>query len=347
MICPILGGMAASDLRKWQFWIDRGGTFTDVIGCATDGTIIVKKLLSQNEQKYPDAAVFGIREILGLNDRESIDPSRIAAVKMGTTVATNALLERKGEPTVLIVNKGFRDALRIAYQNRPDIFARHIVLAERVYERVIEIDCRFSVDGEEISPLDEQEVKDKLAAAYSDGFRSCAICFMHGYRFSKHELIVEQIASQSGFTQISSSSASPLVKFVGRGDTAVVDAYLSPILRRYVNQVTNELGNANVLFMQSNGGLINARSFRGKDSLLSGPAGGIVGAVETCAEIGIDKIIAFDMGGTSTDVSHYDHNHGYERTLASEISGVRIRAPMMSIHPVAAGGGSIVRFDGA
>jgi 5-oxoprolinase (ATP-hydrolysing) len=331
---------------RWQFWIDRGGTFTDVVARRPDGSLVTHKLLSENPERYRDAALQGIRALLGLQGADPIPAAAIEAVKMGTTVATNALLERKGEATVLVITKGFGDALRIGYQNRPHLFAREIVLPELLYARVIEVDERVTASGEALAAPDEEAVRRDLQAAFDDGFRSAAIVFMHGYRFSEHERQVAELARQVGFTQVSASHAvSPLMKLVSRGDTTVVDAYLSPILRRYVDQVASELGDARLMFMQSNGGLTDARLFQGKDSILSGPAGGIVGAVETAAMGGFEKIITFDMGGTSTDVAHYDGE--YERAFETQVAGVRMRAPMMRIHTVAAGGGSILHFDGA
>ncbi|HVJ35825.1 MAG TPA: hydantoinase/oxoprolinase family protein, partial [Terriglobia bacterium] len=332
---------------QWQFWIDRGGTFTDVVAKRPDGSLLTHKLLSENPERYRDAAMQGIRDLLGLGADAPL-PVEVQAIKMGTTVATNALLERKGEPTLLVVTKGFRDALRIAYQNRPKIFARRIVLPELLYEKVIEVDERVTASGEVLQKLDLAAAKRDLQAAYDDGLRVIAILLMHGYRFTEHEKQLADLAAGIGFTQISvSHQVSPLMKLVSRGDTTVVDAYLSPILRRYVDRVAGEIGNTTtrLMFMQSNGGLTDARSFQGKDSILSGPAGGIVGAVQTAAMAGFDKIIGFDMGGTSTDVSHY--NGAYERTFDAQVAGVRIRAPMMQIHTVAAGGGSILFFDGA
>ena len=265
---------------------------------------------------------------------------------MGTTVATNALLERNGERTLLAVTRGFADQLRIGYQNRPNIFARKIELPELLYETVIEIDERLSAEGDVLTPLDEDEARGSLQQAYDSGVRSVAICFMHGYRFHDHERIVAAIARDIGFTQVSvSHEVSPLMKFVGRGDTTVVDAYVSPILRRYVDLIASQTGDARLMFMQSNGGLADARFFQGKDSILSGPAGGIVGAAKTAQMAGYDKIIGFDMGGTSTDVAHYDGE--YERAFETLVAGVRMRAPMMNIHTVAAGGGSILHFDGS
>ncbi len=341
-----LGMEPSSGDGRWQFWIDRGGTFTDVVARRPDGGLMTHKLLSENPERYSDAALEGIRALLGLATGDEIPDEAIAAVKMGTTVATNALLERKGERTVLVITKGFGDVLRIGYQNRPDLFARHIVLPELLYSRVIEVDERVTAAGEVLARPDETAVSRDLEAAFAEGFRSAAIVFMHGYRFSEHERRVADLARAAGFTQVSAShEVSPLMKLVSRGDTTVVDAYLSPILRRYVDQVAAELGDARLMFMQSNGGLTDARLFQGKDSILSGPAGGIVGAVVTAAMGGFDKIITFDMGGTSTDVAHYDRE--YERAFETLVAGVRMRAPMMRIHTVAAGGGSILYFDGA
>src|SRR5437868_8943966 len=331
---------------RWQFWIDRGGTFTDVVARKPDGTIVTHKLLSENPERYSDAAIAGIRALLNVPMGKAIPGERIEAVKMGTTVATNALLERKGEPTVLFVTRGFRDALRIAYQNRPRLFDRHIVLPEMLYGKVVEVDERVGPRGEIVLPLDAERAGADLQAAYAEGYRSIAIVFMHGYRFTEHEERVAELARDAGFTQISvSHRVSPLMKLVGRGDTTVVDAYLSPILGRYVRQVAGELEGVRLFFMQSNGGLADARRFQGKDAILSGPAGGIVGAARTAAAAGFERIIGFDMGGTSTDVSHYAGS--FEREFETRVAGVRMRAPMMSIHTVAAGGGSILHFDGA
>jgi 5-oxoprolinase (ATP-hydrolysing) len=347
-------GKSITEPNNWQFWIDRGGTFTDIVAQHPSGAITVHKLLSENPDRYPDAAIHGIREMLQLAPDAAIPTAEIDAIKMGTTVATNALLERQGDRVLLLVTKGFRDALRIGYQNRPRIFDRHIVLPEMLYEQVIEVEERHSAQGEVLTPLNiTEDFVAQLQAAYEQGIRSCAIVLMHGYRYPKHEQQLAELATTIGFTQISvSHQVSPLVKFVSRGDTTVVDAYLSPILRRYVTQVTQALGDPsiNLMFMQSNGGLTAASQFQGKDSILSGPAGGIVGAVKTSAQAGFDRIIGFDMGGTSTDVSHFNAalNHGqYERTLETEVAGVRLRVPMMAIHTVAAGGGSILSFDGA
>jgi 5-oxoprolinase (ATP-hydrolysing) len=373
-----------TDRTRWQFWIDRGGTFTDIVAKRPDGKLIIHKLLSENPDRYTDAAVQGIRDILGIPADVPIPAADIEAIKMGTTVATNALLERKGDRTILLITKGFGDSLRIGYQNRPNIFARHIVLPEMLYDRVIEVAERYSATGEELAAVNFDFIP-FLQQAYDDGIRSCAIVFMHGYRYSQHEKQVAKIAREIGFTQISvSHEVSPLMKLVSRGDTSVVDAYLSPILRRYIEQVTSQLieaepldlrsqaepGNEAIppdnvgavppcppssippdsclpklMFMQSNGGLVDAAQFQGKNSILSGPAGGIVGAVQTSKMAGFDKIITFDMGGTSTDVAHF--NGEYEREFETEIAGVRLRSPVMAIHTVAAGGGSILFFDGA
>ena len=340
----------ASNANRWQFWIDRGGTFTDVVAKRPDGTLATHKLLSENPERYRDAALAGIRHLLGLAPGERIPPEAIEAVKMGTTVATNALLERRGERTLLLVTRGFRDALRIAYQNRPRLFERHIVLPELLYSKVVEVEERVGARGEVLSPLAVERTREDLRAAFAEGYRSVAIVFMHGYRYGEHERIAAGLARSAGFTQVSvSHEVSPLMKLVSRGDTTVVDAYLSPILRRYVDGVAEELADVRLMFMQSNGGLTDARRFQGKDSILSGPAGGIVGAVRTSLSAGFDKIIGFDMGGTSTDVSHFAGAQlsDMERAFETQVAGVRMRAPMMSIHTVAAGGGSILHFDGA
>jgi 5-oxoprolinase (ATP-hydrolysing) len=335
---------------RWQFWIDRGGTFTDVVARRPDGTLATHKLLSEDLGRYGDAALAGIRHLLGLAAGERIPPAAIEAVKMGTTVATNALLERKGERTALFITRGFRDALRIAYQNRPRLFDRHIVLPELLYSKVVEVEERVGARGEVLLPLDSGRTQADLQQTFDEGYRSIAIVFMHGYRHNAHERTVAGLARAVGFTQVSvSHEVSPLMKLVSRGDTTVVDAYLSPILRRYIDSVAAELEDVRLMFMQSNGGLTDARRFQGKDSILSGPAGGIVGAVRTSLAAGFDKIIGFDMGGTSTDVSHFAGSQlaDLERTFETQVAGVRMRAPMMSIHTVAAGGGSILHFDGA
>ncbi|MEO8857228.1 MAG: hydantoinase/oxoprolinase family protein, partial [Burkholderiaceae bacterium] len=341
--------------RRWQFWIDRGGTFTDVVGRRPDGSLVTHKLLSDNPEQYADSALAGIRHLLGLKNGEPVTPQLVESVKMGTTVATNALLERRGEPTLLVTTRGFRDGLRIGYQNRPRLFDRCIVLPELLYSAVIEANERIGAQGELVTPLDEADLREALHAQFVSGLRSVAIVFMHGYRFHAHERIAKGIAQEIGFTQISvSHETSPMMKIVSRGDTTVVDAYLSPILRRYVEQVAADLPGVALYFMQSSGGLADAHAFRGKDAILSGPAGGIVGMARTAelalaeepgAVAGAIKVIGFDMGGTSTDVSHYAGE--FERQFETQVAGVRMRAPMMSIHTVAAGGGSILSFDGA
>ena len=335
----------------WQFWVDRGGTFTDIVAKSPDGRLVSHKLLSDNPERYKDAAVQGIRELLGLERGASIPPGTIEHVKMGTTVATNALLERKGERTLFVTTRGFGDALRIGYQNRPRLFDLNIVLPSLLYEQVIEVDERVDAGGKVLSPLDDDRVRADLQTAFDAGIRAVAVAFIHGYRFHDHELRVGEICREVGFTRISlSHEASPLIKLVSRGDTTVVDAYLSPILGRYVQQVADELGTEGeggprLMFMQSNGGLTDARLFQGKDAILSGPAGGVVGMTRTAAMSGFHKLIGFDMGGTSTDVTHYDGE--YERSFETLVAGVRMRAPMMHIHTVAAGGGSILQFDGS
>ncbi len=336
----------APTARRWQFWIDRGGTFTDVIGRAGDGTLHTLKLLSDNPEHYADAAVEGMRRLLGLQPQQPITPQLVDCVKMGTTVATNALLERKGDRTLLVTTRGFRDALRIAYQARPKLFERHIVLPEMLYERVVEADERIDAHGTMLVPLNLAALRRDLQAAFDAGIRACAIVFMHGYRFTAHEAAAARLARDIGFTQVSvSHEVSPLMKLVARGDTTVVDAYLSPILRRYVEQVAAQMPGVRLYFMQSSGGLAEAHHFQGKDAILSGPAGGIVGMARTALAAGHAKVIGFDMGGTSTDVSHFAGE--FERAFDTQVAGVRVRAPMMSIHTVAAGGGSLLSFDGA
>ncbi|MEO5322819.1 hydantoinase B/oxoprolinase family protein [Mesorhizobium sp. CC13] len=372
---------------KWDFWIDRGGTFTDVIGRDPEGGLHPRKLLSENPEAYRDAAIQGIRDLLGLAPGAAIPPGSIGDIRMGTTVATNALLERKGDRVLLLITKGFRDALRIAYQARPDIFAKEIILPEQLYERVVEVDERVRVDGCVERLLDIAEIKPILMQARADGIDAVAIVFMHAWKFPEHERAVAAVCRKCGFSQVSvSHEVSPLIKLVGRGDTTVVDAYLSPILSRYVQQVAGELGASpsplwggsdgeagrgggddgatgsiptpvlrtdpphkgegekpRLMFMMSSGGLTAADLFQGKDALLSGPAGGVVGMVETAKLAGFDRVIGFDMGGTSTDVAHYDGD--YERSFDTEVAGVRVRAPMMRIHTVAAGGGSVLHFE--
>lgn len=351
-----------------KVFADRGGTFTDIVAVTNNQTIIdrlsihperflivplskkqwviVYKLLSENPEQYQDAAIQGIRDIMGLSGNEPIVGEAIEVVKMGTTVATNALLERKGDRVVLLITKGFKDALRIGYQNRPNIFARHIVLPTMLYEQVIEVDERYDTHGNELTPVNIEQVRNDLQAVYNIGIRSCAIVFMHSDRYPNHEQQVTKIAAEIGFTQISvSHQVSPLMKLVSRGDTTVVDAYLTPILRRYVNQIASQLPGVKLMFMKSDGGLVAAEQFQGKDSILSGPAGGIVGAVQTSKRAGFELVITFDMGGTSTDVAHFKGE--YERQLDSEIAGVRMRVPVLAINTIAAGGGSILFFDGS
>ena len=351
-----------------KVFADRGGTFTDIVAVTNDQAvvdqvaiypqrflivplpkqewIIVYKLLSENPEQYQDAAIQGIRDILGLAKDEAIPTAGIEVVKMGTTVATNALLERKGDRVALLITKGFKDALRIAYQNRPDIFARQIILPTMLYEEVIEVEQRYDARGNELIPLNIERVKKDLQTVYDEGIRSCAIVFMHSDRYPLHEQQVAQLAQEIGFIQISvSHQVSPLMKLLSRGDTTVVDAYLTPILRRYVNQVASKLPGVKLMFMKSDGGLVAAEQFQGKDSILSGPAGGIVGAVQTSKRAGFEKIITFDMGGTSTDVAHFKVE--YERQLESEIAGARMRVPVLAINTIAAGGGSILFFDGS
>ncbi|BAZ67175.1 hydantoinase/oxoprolinase [Fischerella sp. NIES-4106] len=354
--------------KMLKVFADRGGTFTDIVAVADNQAIInrlsqhqerflivplpnhqyiiVYKLLSENPEQYQDAVIQGIRDIIGLSRHQPIPPEAIEVVKMGTTVATNALLERHGDRVVLVITKGFKDALRIGYQNRPHIFARHIILPTMLYERVIEVDERYDANGNELAPVSIEQVKKDLETAYKKGIRSCAIVFMHGDRYPDHEQQVAQIAQEIGLTQISiSHQVSPLMKLVSRGDTTVVDAYLTPILRRYVKQVASQLPGVRLMFMKSDGGLTDAQQFQGKDSILSGPAGGIVGAVQTSQRAGFDLIITFDMGGTSTDVAHFKGE--YERQLESEIAGARMRVPVLAINTIAAGGGSILFFDGS
>jgi 5-oxoprolinase (ATP-hydrolysing) len=331
---------------RWEFWIDRGGTFTDLVARRPDGTLAVHKLLSENPGRYDDPAVAGIRQMLSVPPGEPIPAQRISVVRLGTTVATNALLERKGEPTVLVITAGFADALRIGYQERPAIFARQIVRPEMVYSRVIEVAERVGPHGEIVVPLDAERVARDLRAAHTDGFRSVAVVCLHGYRYPAHETRIGEIARAAGFTQVSESHAtSPLMKLISRGDTTLVDAYLSPILARYVDRVAGELRGVRLQFMQSNGGLTEAHLFRGKDAILSGPAGGIVGMARTAQAAGFGRVIGFDMGGTSTDVSHFAGD--FERQYETQVGGVRMRAPMLSIYTVAAGGGSVLHFDGS
>ncbi|MCC6982444.1 MAG: hydantoinase B/oxoprolinase family protein [Bauldia sp.] len=330
--------------QGWHFWVDRGGTFTDIVARDPEGRLTTHKLLSASTA-YDDATVEGIRRVLAIPAGEPIPDGLIAEVRLGTTIATNALLERKGERTLLLVTRGFRDALRIGYQARPDIFARRIVKPEMLNERVAEIDERVRADGTVERAPDLAAIEPELRDALSAGIKSVAVCLMHAWRFPEHEQRVAARAKALGFTQVSAShEVSPLVKFVGRGDTTVVDAYLSPLVRRYVEGLQAELGGARLLLMQSSGGLAEAASFHGRNAILSGPAGGVVAAVATAREAGFERVIGFDMGGTSTDVAHYDG--AFERTTETEVAGVRVRAPMMRIHTVAAGGGSILAHEG-
>jgi 5-oxoprolinase (ATP-hydrolysing) len=351
-----------------KVFADRGGTFTDIVAVTDSQAVIDKllnhperflivplphqqwtivyKLLSENPEQYQDATIQAIRDILGIPTNQPIPTEAIEVVKMGTTVATNALLERKGDRVVLVITKGFKDALRIGYQNRPNIFARHIILPTMLYEQVVEVDERYDANGNELTPVNIEQIQQDLQSVYDIGIRSCAIVFMHSYSYPQHEQIVAEIAQQIGFTQISiSHQVSPLMKLVSRGDTTVVDAYLTPILRRYVNQITSQLPEVKLMFMKSDGGLVAAEKFQGKDSILSGPAGGIVGAIQTSKRAGFELVITFDMGGTSTDVAHFKGE--YERQLDSEIAGARMRVPVLDIHTIAAGGGSILFFDGS
>jgi 5-oxoprolinase (ATP-hydrolysing) len=330
----------------WQFWIDRGGTFTDIVARDPAGRLSTCKLLSENPGRYRDAAIAGIRQVLGLAPDQPIPSGMIDAVKMGTTVATNALLERRGERTLLLVNRGFADVLRIGNQARPRLFDLAISRPTQLYERVVEVGGRIAIDGAEVEPLDEAAAVRELADAFAAGLRACAIVLMHAWKFPAHEARLAELARAAGFTQVSAShEVSPLLRLVPRGDTTVVDAYLTPVLRRYVDQVVESLAGVRLFFMQSHGGLAEANRFQGKDAILSGPAGGIVGAARTAEMAGLERIIGFDMGGTSTDVALYDGR--FERVVETEVAGVRMRAPMMAINTVAAGGGSILHFDGA
>ncbi|MGH3911114.1 MAG: hydantoinase/oxoprolinase family protein, partial [Pseudonocardiaceae bacterium] len=332
-------------MTRWQFWVDRGGTFTDIVARHPDGRLVTHKLMSQNP-RYQDAAVAGIRVLLGLAEDEPVPAGQVEAVRMGTTVATNALLERKGERTALVITRGFGDALRIGYQNRPRIFDRRIDLPELLHEHVIEVDERITADGTVLRAPDLDRLAPQLQRAYDDGITAVAVVCLHSHLHPAHEQAIGKLAEQIGFGQIScSSEVSPLMKLVPRGDTTVVDAYLSPVLRRYVGQVAEQMPGVRLMFMQSNGGLAEASHFRGKDAILSGPAGGIVGMVRMSQLAGFDKVIGFDMGGTSTDVSHFAGD--YERVFHTQVAGVRLRAPMLDIHTVAAGGGSILHFDGS
>lgn len=329
---------------RWQFWVDRGGTFTDIVARRPDGKLVTHKLLSECPERYDDAVTQGMREMLGLKAGDALPFDQIEVIKMGTTVATNALLERRGARTALAITRGFADQLRIGYQDRPDIFAMQIALPDLIYEAVIEIDERIGARGDVLQAPDEALLRKQFQSLREKGIDAIAIVLMHAYRYPQHEQRLQALALAAGFTQISvSHQVSPLMKIVGRGDTTVVDAYLSPVLRDYVSRVSTDTGDVRLMFMQSNGGLTDASRFQGKDAILSGPAGGIVGAVKSCEAIGLKQVIGFDMGGTSTDVAHYDG--AYERVFETVVAGVRVRAPMMHIHTVAAGGGSICSFE--
>ena len=335
--------------QKWQFWVDRGGTFTDIVARQPNGEILTHKLLSENPGRYQDAAIQGMKDILDLDSKDSLPYDQISVVKMGTTLATNALLERQGEDTLLVITKGFKDQLRIGYQTRPDLFALHIKLHELLYCDVLEVEERVDAQGDILIPLNEITAREGLTKYYKNGLRSVAIVLMHSYRHHQHEIQLKNLAKEIGFTQISVSyEVSPLIKIVSRGDTTVIDAYLSPILRSYVNQVSSQLQIQSkqknyLMFMRSNGGLTDANLFRGKDAVLSGPTGGVVGMAKVCELAGLKKIIGFDMGGTSTDVSHY--NGKFDKTLDTQIAGIRLQAPMMLINTIAAGGGSVLKFQ--
>ena len=329
---------------SWEFWIDRGGTFTDVVAKRPDGTVVTHKLLSADPSRYDDAVVAGIRALMGVPAGEPVPVERIAAVKMGTTVATNALLTRTGEPTALVITRGFADAPRIAYQNRPEIFARRIVLPELLHSAVVEADERIGPDGRVIRPLDVPRLSEDLDALRAKGFDAVAIVFAHADRHSSHEVVAAELARGKGFGQVSvSHEVSPLMKLVGRADTTVADAYLSPVLRRHIDHLARELPGVRLMFMRSHGGLTDAAHFGGKDAMLSGPAGGIVAMAATARAAGFERVIGFDMGGTSTDISH--HSGHLERVSDTEIGGIRVRAPMLAIHTIAAGGGSVLRFE--
>jgi 5-oxoprolinase (ATP-hydrolysing) len=333
----------------WQFWIDRGGTFTDIVGVSPEGRISALKLLSEAPGLYDDAAIAGIRRLLDLPEDAPIPAHALGAVKIGTTVATNALLERKGEPTVLVMTAGLEDQLEIGTQARPDIFARRIVKPDMLYSRVISAVERMLADGKVEQPLDVERLTADLEAAHRAGFMSIAIAFVHGYAYPAHEKEAARLAREIGFTQVSvSHEVAPLIKIVPRGDTTVADAYLSPILHRYTETVASAFAGdleSRLMFMASSGGLKTRAHFHGRDAILSGPAGGVVGMAETARGAGFSRVIGFDMGGTSTDVAHFAGD--YERTFETEVAGVRLRVPMLRIHTVAAGGGSIISYDGA
>ena len=344
------GSLAENEKRLWHFWIDRGGTFTDIVARTPGGDLVHHKLLSENPRAYRDAAVAGIRGLMGLGLDQPVPIQAIDSIKMGTTVATNALLERKGERVALITNQGHEDFLRIGYQTRTELFNRHIIRPELLYEEVHGVPGRMSAQGEELEALDEETARRVLAEIKARGIDALAIVFLHNFRYPQHEQRVAQIGREIGFSQVSTShETSGLIKFISRGDTTVMDAYLSPILGRYVKGLVDELGATNgspkLMFMMSSGGLTDAGFFKGKDAILSGPAGGVIGSVQTSTSAGCEEVIGFDMGGTSTDVSHYAGQ--LERTFETQVAGVRVRSPMMQIHTIAAGGGSLLTFDGA
>ncbi len=329
----------------WDFWIDRGGTFTDVVARDPEGRLHVRKLLSENPEQYEDAALQAIREFLGVEEVDGAVPSRrVRSVRMGTTVATNALLERRGARVCLVVTAGFRDLLEIGYQNRPDIFALHVEKPEGLAEAVVEIDERVMADGTVRRAPDPAVVREDLKRVCDRGVTSLAVVLMHSYAFPEHERMVGRVAKDLGFEHVSlSHETSGEIKAVARGDTATVDAYLTPVLRAYVRRVRDALGSGvDLKFMQSHGGLVDAERFSGKDAVFSGPAGGVVACAHVARQAGLQRAIGFDMGGTSTDVSRYDGT--FDRQFEATISGIRIQAPMLSIETVAAGGGSILRF---
>lgn len=333
-------------MSGWHFWIDRGGTFTDVVARAPDGAIRTHKLLSENPERYRDAATAGIRALLGLAGDAPIPRGLVEDVRLGTTVATNALLERKGAKVLLLVDAGYGDLLTIGHQTRPDLFALDIHLPEPLHAGVLEVGGRIAADGTCLAPLDEDGLLPLLIAERAKGYETCAVALIHAWRFPETERRIAALARKAGFAHVSAShEVSPLLGLVARARTTVVDAYLAPVLRSYVEAVSGELAGIPLSFMQSNGGLAEAARFRAKDAILSGPAGGVVGAARTAQEAGKRRVIAFDMGGTSTDVALYAGQ--FERSLDTQIAGVDLRVPMLAIETVAAGGGSILSFDGA
>ena len=338
-------GAPGKSAARWSFWIDRGGTFTDVVARRADGILRTEKLLSEDPGRYADATVEGMRRILGTPPGAPLPAARIEGVRMGTTLATNALLERTGEPVLLAVTRGFGDLLRIGYQERPALFARRIVLPDPLCAETLEIEERIDASGRVVTPLDTEQAAARLEEARGRGLTNLAICLLHGYRYPQHERILAELARALGFRQVCSAHAvSPLARYVSRAETCTVDAYLTPVMRRYVRTLTERLGSTRILYMQSGGRLYDAAAINGKDSILSGPAGGVIGAVQFCLRLGHERVISFDMGGTSTDVAHYAGE--YERDLESRVAGVRLRTPMLRIHTVAAGGGSILRYAG-